>query len=60
MSFRACAPADEVACAESERRLLTWAIDWTRQVADMEDAISSSDKVGTSGNSDCAWIVLNS
>ncbi|VDO19246.1 unnamed protein product [Heligmosomoides polygyrus] len=45
MSFRACAPADEVACAESERRLLTWAIDWTRQVADMEDAISSSDKI---------------
>ncbi|PIO57616.1 hypothetical protein TELCIR_20965 [Teladorsagia circumcincta] len=44
MSFRACAPADEIACAESERRLLTWAIDWTRQVADMEDAISNSDK----------------
>ncbi|PIO55108.1 hypothetical protein TELCIR_23509 [Teladorsagia circumcincta] len=45
MSFRACAPADEIACAESERRLLTWAIDWTRQVADMEDAISNSDKI---------------
>ncbi|EPB80108.1 Ligand-binding domain of nuclear hormone receptor [Ancylostoma ceylanicum] len=45
MSFRACAQADEVACAESERRLLTWAIDWTRQVADMEDAISNNDKI---------------
>ncbi|KAK5971806.1 Zinc finger and Nuclear hormone receptor domain containing protein [Trichostrongylus colubriformis] len=45
MSFRACAPAGEAACAESERRLLTWAIDWTRQVADMEDAISNSDKI---------------
>ncbi|KAK6747714.1 hypothetical protein RB195_000732 [Necator americanus] len=45
MSFRACTHADEVACAESERRLLTWAIDWTRQVADMEDAISNTDKI---------------
>ncbi|KAK6051895.1 hypothetical protein COOONC_10599 [Cooperia oncophora] len=45
MSFRACVPADEIACAESERRLLTWAIDWTRQVADMEDAISNTDKI---------------
>ncbi|VDO66066.1 unnamed protein product [Haemonchus placei] len=45
MSFRACIPADEMACAESERRLLTWAIDWTRQVADMEDAISNNDKI---------------
>ncbi|CAJ0602365.1 unnamed protein product [Cylicocyclus nassatus] len=45
MCFRACTPADEVACAESERRLLTWAIDWTRQVADMEDAISNTDKI---------------
>lgn len=45
MSFRACAQADELACVESERRLLTWAIDWTRQVADMEDAISNNDKV---------------
>ncbi|XGW31315.1 hypothetical protein V3C99_009907 [Haemonchus contortus] len=45
MSFRACVPADEMACAESERRLLTWAIDWTRQVADMEDAISNNDKI---------------
>ncbi|RCN30694.1 hypothetical protein ANCCAN_23533 [Ancylostoma caninum] len=45
MSFRACTQADENACAESERRLLTWAIDWTRQVADMEDAISNNDKI---------------
>ncbi|WKY04244.1 hypothetical protein Q1695_005317 [Nippostrongylus brasiliensis] len=45
MSFRCNQPADELACAESERRLLTWAIDWTRQVADMEDAISNGDKI---------------
>ncbi|VDM67621.1 unnamed protein product [Strongylus vulgaris] len=45
MCFRACEQADELACAESERRLLTWAIDWTRQVADMEDAISNADKI---------------
>uniref|UniRef100_A0A1I7X7H6 NR LBD domain-containing protein n=1 Tax=Heterorhabditis bacteriophora TaxID=37862 RepID=A0A1I7X7H6_HETBA len=45
MSFRVSSRADSDACMESERRLLTWAIDWTRQVADMEDAISNTDKI---------------
>lgn len=46
MRFRCSMPADATACGRSERRLLVWAMDWTRQASEVEeDAISNEDKV---------------
>ena len=37
--------ADSAACGLSERRLFIWALDWTRQAADIEDSLGYEDKV---------------
>ncbi|CAD6191961.1 unnamed protein product [Caenorhabditis auriculariae] len=39
MSYCATRIADEKSCYENERRMVTWAIDWCRQAADMEDIV---------------------
>ncbi|CAI4232018.1 unnamed protein product [Auanema sp. JU1783] len=47
MEYNMGAAADMIACGESERRLVIWALDWIRQAADIkeEDSISATDKV---------------
>ena len=38
-------PADSAMLADSARRLLTWTMDWTRLVANLEEALDTDDKV---------------
>lgn len=45
MSYRATRQADEQLCYDSERRLVTWAIDWCRQTAEIADVHHTNDKV---------------
>lgn len=45
MSYRATRMADEQLCYDTERRLVTWAIDWCRQTAEIADVHHTTDKV---------------
>lgn len=45
MAWSGSTIADTVACGKSERRLFIWALDWTRQAADIEDTLGYEDKV---------------
>lgn len=45
MSYRATQQADEKSCSDTERRLVTWAIDWCRQTAEIEENVSTADKI---------------
>ncbi|CAI5449490.1 unnamed protein product [Caenorhabditis angaria] len=45
MSYRATQQADEKSCYETERRLVTWAIDWCRQTAEIDEALTVADKI---------------
>ena len=46
MSFHSVTAASVVSSSECERRLLVWALDWTRQAAEIEDEMAVDDKVG--------------
>lgn len=45
MAWNGSMVADAAACGRSERRLFIWALDWTRQAADIEDTLGYEDKV---------------
>uniref|UniRef100_A0A8R1HJB6 Nuclear receptor domain-containing protein n=1 Tax=Caenorhabditis japonica TaxID=281687 RepID=A0A8R1HJB6_CAEJA len=45
MSYRATRQADERLCYDTERRLVTWAIDWCRQTAEIGDVHHTTDKI---------------
>ncbi|PIC32686.1 hypothetical protein B9Z55_012921 [Caenorhabditis nigoni] len=45
MSYRATRQADAQLCYNTERRLVTWAIDWCRQTAEIGDVHHTNDKV---------------
>lgn len=45
MAWNGSVFADSAACGLSERRLFIWALDWTRQAADIEDTLGYEDKV---------------
>ncbi|CAJ43448.1 Nuclear hormone receptor family member nhr-97 [Caenorhabditis elegans] len=57
MSYRATRQADEQLCYDSERRLVTWAIDWCRQTAEIADVHHTNDKISLLRAS-CAPLVL--
>ena len=45
MTYKSFTAADETLCSNGERRLLTWALDWCRQLTSIEDDLKTSDKV---------------
>ncbi|CAI2350509.1 unnamed protein product [Caenorhabditis sp. 36 PRJEB53466] len=45
MCYRATRLADEQLCYDTERRLVTWAIDWCRQTAEIGDVHHTTDKI---------------
>ncbi|CAL2039596.1 unnamed protein product [Caenorhabditis brenneri] len=57
MSYRATRRADEKLCYDTERRLVTWAIDWCRQTAEIGDVHHTSDKISLL-RACCAPLVL--
>lgn len=57
MSYRATRQADEQLCYDTERRLVTWAIDWCRQTAEIGDVHHTMDKIALL-RACCAPLVL--
>lgn len=57
MSYRATRQADDQLCYDNERRLVTWAIDWCRQTAEIGDVHHTNDKIALL-RACCAPLVL--
>ncbi|CAP33396.1 Protein CBR-NHR-97 [Caenorhabditis briggsae] len=57
MSYRATRQADAQLCYDTERRLVTWAIDWCRQTAEIGDVHHTNDKIALL-RACCAPLVL--
>lgn len=57
MSYRATQKANEQLCYDTERRLVTWAIDWCRQTAEIGDVHYANDKISLL-HACCAPLVL--
>ncbi|PAV65744.1 hypothetical protein WR25_19701 [Diploscapter pachys] len=45
MTYKSFTVADETLCSNGERRLLTWTLDWCRQLTSIEDDLKTSDKL---------------